>query len=740
MHGSLNSLARTAGLGTLLAVFCPGSALFAQPTLQIISPADGAVVSPGQAITVNVAISGNVEQVSLIGEGPLGTDQVLSTAPYSFTIEIPPKVSPRNYTLTAVAVSTQGQPVFSNTISLDIERSDTPLSVGAQPSSLTLVAGGGGFLSALATYADGTTAEVTQSKQTACASDTASVATVDSVGRVTAVSPGSAIVTITFSGKSVQVPVTVRQPVRVVPTTATLNPSRTEQFYAQLAMPAGTDQTVTWSIHPDLGSIDGTGLYTAPSAVDSEKRVVVTATSVADPTKSGSADVVLLPSVSVSLDPTSASLSAGGGQWFNATVTNALDQTLKWSISPAGMGTVDQWGYYTAPGTIASSQTVTVTATSEADTSKTASAEIALVPSVALSAGPATVTLYAFQTQQFSATLNYESTYIGPTWSLNPNVGTIDETGLYTAPSIITTQQTVTVTVTTGEGYTTTATITLMPHVSPSVTAPSEVTASAVSATQIDLSWSASTEAGGTIAGYCVFRDGALAGTSTTTSYSDLGLVSSTSYTYTVLGYDATGTNSAPSASASAATPAGTPVPGLVASYSFAEGSGTVVHDSSGNGNNGVITGATWTTSGRLTNALQFDGKSSWVTVPDSSSLDLTTGMTLEAWVNATGQGDWRALIVKEQDRELCYGLFTNNTWPAANLYAGGEQVVYGNQHMPWGSWAHLAVTYDGAAENLYLNGVLVGSTSAAGPMATSSQPLRIGGDSVWGQYFSGMM
>ena len=73
---------------------------------------------------------------------------------------------------------------------------------------------------------------------------------------------------------------------------------------------------------------------------------------------------------------------------------------------------------------------------------------------------------------------------------------------------------------------------------------------------------------------------------------------------------------------------------GLVAAYGFNEGSGTTVTDSSGNGNNGTISGATWTTAGKYGDALQFNGTSSVVTIPNSSSLQLTTGMTLEAWVN----------------------------------------------------------------------------------------------------------
>ena len=64
---------------------------------------------------------------------------------------------------------------------------------------------------------------------------------------------------------------------------------------ASLAINPNLDQSVKWSIYPALGGIDDTGLYTAPSSVAARQSVTVTATSVADPTKSGSAKVWILP-------------------------------------------------------------------------------------------------------------------------------------------------------------------------------------------------------------------------------------------------------------------------------------------------------------------------------------------------------------------------------------------------------------------------------------------------------------
>jgi hypothetical protein len=71
-------------------------------------------------------------------------------------------------------------------------------------------------------------------------------------------------------------------------------------------------------------------------------------------------------------------------------------------------------------------------------------------------------------------------------------------------------------------------------------------------------------------------------------------------------------------------------VPGLVAAYNFNEGTGSSVTDLSGQGNTGTIFDATWGT-GIYGGALAFDGSSGSVVVPDSSSLDLSSAMTLEA-------------------------------------------------------------------------------------------------------------
>jgi pullulanase len=74
-------------------------------------------------------------------------------------------------------------------------------------------------------------------------------------------------------------------------------------------------------------------------------------------------------------------------------------------------------------------------------------------------------------------------------------------------------------------------------------TAPTGLTAGTVTSSSIALSWTASTSSAG-VAGYNVLRNGTKVGTSTTTSYTDTGLLATTSYSYTVTAFDSAGNTS----------------------------------------------------------------------------------------------------------------------------------------------------------------------------------------------------
>src|SRR5213076_1255747 len=278
-------------------------------------------------------------------------------------------------------------------------------------------------------------------------------------------------------------------------------------------------------------------------------------------------------------------------------------------------------------------------------------------------------------------------------------------------------------------------------------TTPSNLTATAVSGSQINLSWTASTDDVG-VTGYRVercqgagctsFAPIATAGGAT---YSDTGLGANTTYTYRVRATDAAGNPSGYSEVASATTLSPPPRPtGLVAAYGFNEGSGTTVIDASGNNNTGTLSGATWTTAGRYGNALVFNGTSASVTVPNSASLGLTAAMTLEAWVYPTvAPTGWRAVIDKNVDRYYLMASSDQGNRPAAGgTWTAGNQNTVGPSGLAVNTWTHLAATFDRATVRLYVNGVQVASQAQTTPLTTSTGTLQIGADSYAGENFAG--
>lgn len=159
------------------------------------------------------------------------------------------------------------------------------------------------------------------------------------------------------------------------PHSVSMYPGQTQQFSVDVQN--AVNVAVTWEVNGVVGgtaatgSITGNGLYTAPTTVSSATMITVSAVSVADPTKSGSAAISISPAVSVSVTPLVATVFTGNTLQFSVSVQNTSNTSVTWQIGSgqgaAQVGTISSSGLYTPPATTASPVFVVISATSVAD-------------------------------------------------------------------------------------------------------------------------------------------------------------------------------------------------------------------------------------------------------------------------------------------------------------------------------------------------------------------------------------
>src|SRR5262249_11665476 len=236
---------------------------------------------------------------------------------------------------------------------------------------------------------------------------------------------------------------------------------------------------------------------------------------------------------------------------------------------------------------------------------------------------------------------------------------------------------------------------------SPTVTLTSPSNGSSVSGT-VTMSANAADNVG--VAGVQFMVDGVNWGTEDPTApYSvswNTSAVANGTHTLTARARDAAGNQTSSTAITVNVNNTAPALTGPVAAYSLNENSGTLAGDSSGNSNTGNISGASWS-SGKFGNALSFDGVSSAVMVNDSSSLQPSNGMTLEAWVYPnTALAGWKSVVQKEGDAYFLYASSDQGNVPAAGGNFGSvsnSQNVLGVSPLASNTWTHLAATYDGS-------------------------------------------
>ncbi|MEM7263784.1 MAG: LamG-like jellyroll fold domain-containing protein, partial [Planctomycetota bacterium] len=256
-----------------------------------------------------------------------------------------------------------------------------------------------------------------------------------------------------------------------------------------------------------------------------------------------------------------------------------------------------------------------------------------------------------------------------------------------------------------------------------SPTTPGLLVATTVSAIQIDLTWTSSTDNVGVV-NYRLLRDGIEVALipGTQVSYTDLGLTPDTTFSYDLIALDAEGNESLPATNTGTTLASSTD---LLVALGF-ESSGTEVSDGSGNANHGVLeNGATRSLSGYTGSALETDGSAGNV---DLGYLDIPSNqLTIMCWIRADDFGTRDARIVSKSTGSaandhlwmlstiggpsLRFRLKTDDGNSTATLIGSGATLTAG-------TWIHATATYDGSTMRLYQDGVEVASIAKSGNIA----------------------
>jgi hypothetical protein len=157
-------------------------------------------------------------------------------------------------------------------------------------------------------------------------------------------------------------------------------------------------------------------------------------------------------------------------------------------------------------------------------------------------------------------------------------------------------------------------------------TVPGSLKATAASGTEVDLSWSASSDPSPSgVGGYAVYRNGSTNALATVggsvTSYKDTSVTSGSTYSYTVAAFDYAQNFSAKSASVSVTTPSSS---STLDTWHMDSTSGGTMVDSTGN-HPGTLTSSVTSVAGDTAfpgTGYHFDGVSSKVTIPNAADLN----------------------------------------------------------------------------------------------------------------------
>ncbi|WP_233566816.1 Ig-like domain-containing protein [Cohnella endophytica] len=337
-------------------------------------------VKPAGATNQTVTWSTSDSNIATVNNG-----KVTAVAPGTATITV--KTADGNFTASAtVTVSAVIVPV-------------TGVSLNASAFNLTVGGTDYGLLP-IFTPTNATDKTVTWS------SDKPGIATVNTNGVVTAVTPGTATITVKTADGNFTASATVTVSAVIVPVTGvSLNASSfnltvggTDYGLLPIFTPANaTDKTVTWSSDmPGIAAVSVNGVVTAV-APGTATITVKTADGNFTASATVTVSAVIVPVTGVSLNTSTINLAVGGAEYELSpifTPSNATDKTVTWSSDKPGIATVNTNGVVTAvtPGTA----TITV---------KTADGDFTASATVNVSAVPVSVTGVTLSVSDFNMTV-----------------------------------------------------------------------------------------------------------------------------------------------------------------------------------------------------------------------------------------------------------------------------------------------------------------------------------------------
>jgi len=263
---------------------------------------------------------------------------------------------------------------------------------------------------------------------------------------------------------------------------------------------------------------------------------------------------------SITTQPAGQTVTVGQTATFTVAATGTAPFSYQWKKNGTAISGATSTSYTTPATTNAdngSQFTVQVSNSAGNVTSNAATLTVSastVAPSITTQPANQTVTVGQAATFTVAATGTAPLSY---QWRKNGTAISGATSTSYTTPATTSadsgSQFTVQISNSAGNVTSNTATLTVNSGAAPP-TVPTGLTATAVSSSQINLSWNASTDSTGTLAGYKIFRGGTQVATSTTTSFQDTGLAASTTYSYTAAAFDTGGNTSAQSSAASATT------------------------------------------------------------------------------------------------------------------------------------------------------------------------------------------